>query len=364
MRYLLASTFIVSLSMGIVGLALPLYARDLGASYTEVGLLGTTYVVLNILFSPLSGRVADRRGRKPFLVLGLLLVACSFALYPLIKAVWWLLLIRLLQGAAEAPIWVNAQAAVADLSEDGKRGRAMGTYGTSWAFGFVIGPFLGGYLYDRFGFVPPFASGAALALVASFVMLATSLPKPQILPGKLKFSELQPACFLGFIHVGVVSVIFLIFSVYLLNWYNPTQIGGLLALFGIVRGLLFIPLGSLSDKHGPGRIIEFGLFGLAVGSVGLIFTTDYSLLALVILILAAAEGSIYPAVMSIVSKIGGQTSAYVLGIFNGVAMLGWGVLPPIGGFLADAVGPTLPYFMCALISSGALIMARKLFARK
>jgi MFS family permease len=190
------------------------------------------------------------------------------------------------------------------------------------------------------------------------------LPKPQILPGKLKFSELQPACFLGFIHVGVVSVIFLIFSVYLLNWYNPTQIGGLLALFGIVRGLLFIPLGSLSDKHGPGRIIEFGLFGLAVGSVGLIFTTDYSLLALVILILAAAEGSIYPAVMSIVSKIGGQTSAYVLGIFNGVAMLGWGVLPPIGGFLADAVGPTLPYFMCALISSGALIMARKLFARK
>jgi hypothetical protein len=68
--------------------------------------------------------------------------------------------------------------------------------------------------------------------------------------------------------------------------------------------------------------------------------------------------------MSIVSKIGGQTSAYVLGIFNGVAMLGWGVLPPIGGFLADAVGPTLPYFMCALISSGALIMARKLFARK
>jgi len=364
MRYLLASTFIISLAMGMVGLALVFYADDLGASYTEIGLLGAAYVAFNFLFSPLSGRVADRRGRKPFLVAGFFIVTCSFALYLLIKAVWWLLLIRLIQGAGEAPVWVNAQAAVADLSRAEKRGRAMGVYGISWGFGFAIGPLLGGYLYHAFGAVPPLSLGALLALVASFIMLATSLPKPHIAPRRVKFGELGPACFIGFVYIGVVSIILLIFPAYLFELnMSALQIGSLAALFGIARGLLFIPLGSLSDKYGSGRVIKLGLFGLVVGSACLVFTTEYFLLIPIILVLAVAEGLIYPAVMSIVSKIGGQTSAYVLGIFNGVAMLGWGILPPIGGFLADAVRPTLPYFMCALISFAALIVVRKLFVK-
>ena len=367
MRYLLTSNFIISLAMGMVGLSLVLYANDLGASYTEIGLLGAAYVVFNFLFSPLSGRIADRQGRKPFLVLGFFLVTCSFALYLLIKAVWWLLLIRLIQGAAEAPVWVNAQAAVADLSRKEKMGRAMGAYGTSWGLGLAIGPLLGGSLYYAFGAVPPFALGAILSLAASFIMLATSLPKPHIVPRRVrvKFSELGPACFIGFVYVGVVSVILLIFPAYLskLNM-SALQIGSLAALFGIARGLLFISLGNLSDKYGPGRVIKLGLFGLVVGSACLIFTTEYFLLIPIIIILAISEGSIYPAVMSIASKIGGKTSAYMLGIFNGVTMLGWGILPPIGGFLADAVRPTLPYFMCAPISVAALIVLRKLFVKK
>jgi len=164
----------------------------------------------------------------------------------------------------------------------------------------------------------------------------------------------------------VVSIIFTLFPVYASqNLRMPAiQIGSLWALFGVVRGLLFIPVGSLSDKYGPKPIIRLGLFGLVVASAGLVVAKEYILLVPVIIVLAAAEGSIYPAVMSIVSKIGGQTSAYVLGIFNGVVvMLGWGILPPIGGFLADAIRPTLPYFMCALISFAALIVLRKLFVK-
>jgi len=367
MRYLLASTFIISLSMGIVGLALPLYAwESLGASYTEIGLLGTAYVIFNFLFSPLAGRVSDRLGRKPFLVLGLFFVAFSFVLYPLIRSIWWLFVVRLLQGAAEAPIWVNAQAAVADLSRAEKRGRAMGVYGTSWAFGFTIGPFLSGYLYKIINASSIFVLSAFIALAAALTMVAEQLPKPHVVSRRVKLGELGPACFLGFIYVGVVSIIFTLFPVYASGNLNMTelQIGSLIALFAVVRGLLFIPVGSLSDKYGPKPIIELGLFGLVVASAGLAVTTEYFLLIPVIIVLAAAEGSIYPAVMSIVSKIGGQSSAYVLGIFNGITMLGWGILPPIGGFLADVVRPTLPYFMCALISFTALIALRKLFVKK
>lgn len=365
MRYLLASMFIATLAMGIVGLALPLYAEDLGASYTEIGLLGTFYIIFLVLFSPFVGRTADRRGRKPLLTVGLFLLASSFVLYIFIKSVWWLLVVRLLQGVAEAPIWVNAQTAIADLSKAEKRGRAMGIYGTSWAFGFAIGPFIGGYLYKTVGPVSTFTIGALVAFLAAFIILAARLPKPHIAPRRIRFGELGPACFIGFVYVGVVSIILILFPVYLYKLDMPVvQIGSLVALFGIVRGILFIPLGSLSDKHGPGRVIRLGLFGLVVGSAGLVFTAEYFLLVPIIIILAVAEGSIYPAVMSIVSKIGGQTSAYILGIFNGLVMLAWGIVPLLGGFLADAVKPTLPYFMCALISFAALIILRKLFVKK
>jgi len=365
MRYLLASTFIVSISMGIVGLALPLYALDLGADYTKIGLLGTTYVVFNCLFSPLAGRVSDRRGRKPFLLLGLFLLAFSFILYPLIRSIWWLLGVRLLQGAAEAPIWVNAQAAMADLSRVEKRGRAMGIYGTSWAFGFAIGPSIGGYLYNINNVHFIFMLAASIALIAALTMSATNVPKPHVAPRRVKLGELGPACFLGFIYVGVISVIFTLFQVYASKNLGMTaaEIGSLISLFAVVRGLLFIPVGNLSDKYGPKRIIRLGLFGLVVTWAGLIIMANYFLLIPVIVGLAAAAGSIYPAVMSIVSKIGGQTSAYLLGIFNGVTVLGWAVMPPIGGFLADAVAPTVPYLMSALISLVALIMLRKILVK-
>lgn len=365
MRNLLASMLMVSFGMGITGLALPLYASDLGASYTEIGLLGTTYVVFNVIFSPIAGRLADRRGRKTLLTLGLLLVSCSFVLYLAVRAVWWLLVVRLLQGAAEAPVWINAQASAADYSKARHRGRAMGIYGVSWSAGLVIGPIVGGYFYKSVGATWTFLLGAATALIAALIVLVTSLPRPKIVPKRIKFGELASPCILGFVYVGVVSIIFTIFPVYAYQLGIPAAgVGLLITLFAAIRGLFFIPMGNLSDRYGARAIIRWGFFGLAIGSAGLVAAQGYFLLALMISVLAIAEGALYPTVMGVVSKIGGQTSAYVLGIFNAVAVLGWGVLPPIGGYLADNVSPLAPYFMCAVIAFVTLVFLWKLMPKK
>jgi len=351
MRRLLASTFMVSLAMGLTGLALPLYARDLGASYTSIGLLGAMYFAFNFLFSPLTGRFADQHGRKIPLVAGFFLVALSLALYPLINAVWWLLAVRLLQGAAEAPLWVNAQTAVADLSKPSTRGRAMGIYGTSWGIGFAIGPFLGGCLYTVIGARPLFLLGSLAALIAAFVITTASFPKPQVMFKRVISKELWSACLIGLVYSGVVGVIFTIFPVYTRQLgFSEVGIGLFVMLFAAVRVILFIPMGGISDRFSARPIIASGLLALAIASTALAFVNGYFLIAAAISLLAAAEGAIYPSVMSIVSKIGGQTSAYVLGIFNAVSMLGWGILPVAGGYLADNLDPVAPYLMCAVIS--------------
>ena len=365
MRRLLASTFMVSLAMGLTGLALPLYARDLGASYTSIGLLGAMYVAFNFLFSPLTGRFADRHGRRIPLVAGFFLVALSLALYPLISAVWWLLAVRLLQGAAEAPLWVNAQTAVADLSKPSNRGRAMGIYGTSWGIGFAIGPFLGGCLYTVIGARSLFLLGSIAALVAAFVVATTSFPKPQVTLKRAISKELWSACLIGLIYAGVVGVIFTIFPVYARQLgISDLGIGLFVMLFAAVRVISFVPMGGVSDKLGARPIVASGLLALVIASAALAFVKGYLLIAAAISLLAVAEGTIYPSVMSIVSKIGGQTSAYVLGIFNAVSVLGWGILPVAGGYLADNLDPVAPYLVCAVISLVTLISLWKLLPRK
>lgn len=81
MRRLLLGTFVMALSMGIVALVLPLYARELGASYTEIGMLGVAYVLFAIFLSVPVGRAGDRMGRIPFIILGFLSTSSVFVFY-------------------------------------------------------------------------------------------------------------------------------------------------------------------------------------------------------------------------------------------------------------------------------------------
>jgi len=372
MRQLFTGMLLLAISMGMAGLALPLYAKDLGASYTEIGMLGVAYVIFIVLFSVPVGRAGDRLGRKPLLVLGFFLTACALALYSLVDVVIWLIALRFFQGATEAPIWVNAQSAVADLSGRGERGRAMGTYGTSWAIGFGIGPLMGGVLYATIGAAQTFLLSALVAFIATAIIAGMRLPKPKLVARKLRLRSIWPACFVGLIYVGIVSVVFLLFPVYAFTaqpegglGMSEVEIGLLIALFAGIRAALFVPMGSLSDRIGHRSIILAGMFGSALALAGIALVSGYLALAVIISIMAAAEGAIYPAVMSMISKAGeGKNLGYVIGIFNAVTMVGWGLFPGVGGALADVYGPTSPYLMCAVVALVASVLLWKLLPKK
>ena len=364
---MIAGMFIITLSMGMAGLALPLYAKDLGASYTEIGMLGVAYVVFEVLFSIPAGRAGDRRGRKPFIVLGFFLTACAIALYSLVSAVAWLIAIRLLQGAVEAPIWVNAQSAVADLSARSERGQAMGVYGTSWAIGFGIGPLLGGALYVGVGAANTFLLSALVAFIATAIIAGMPPPKSKLAAKKLHLSSIFPACVVGLIYAGIVSIIFTLFPVYASKQLGmpEVEIGLFITLFACIRAVLFVPMGSLSDRVGHRQVILAGMLGSALASTGIALISGYLMLAVFISALAVAVGAIYPAVMSMISEAGeGKNLGYVMGIQNVAVMVGWGLFPGVGGALADAWGPTSPYLICALVAFFASALIWRLLPKK
>ncbi|MFN4133529.1 MAG: MFS transporter [Candidatus Hadarchaeales archaeon] len=349
MRRLLAAMFMMSLAMGAAGLALPLYARKIGATYTEIGLIGVTYVILDAIFSVPAGIFGDRRGCKGILILGFFLTSTVMATYSLAQTIPVILVLRLIQGATEAPIWTNAQAAIAGLSEVRRRGEAIGLFGASWGIGFGVGPALGGFLYANAGPSFTFFFSGLLALAASTILLTAPLPAPAPSNKRPPLSALLPMCFSAVVYVGILAIMYTILPVYASVKFSLSEfeVGALITLFSVLRGILFIPLGKLSDRAPPRAVIFAGIIGAAVASVTIAFSPNVEALAASLLGLGVAEGATYPAVASKISKIGGMGNyGYVLGVFNAIAMVGWGVFPGIGGALADFSGPSAPFLMC------------------
>ncbi len=367
MRRLLIGVFTISLSLWMVGLVLPLYASDLGASYTEIGILGVAYVVMGIVFSAPVGLLSDRRGRAQFIKVGLLTTALVFMLYPMAGAVFLLIALRFVQGATEQLIWVNAQGAVADQSMSAKRGRAMGTYGTSWGLGVGIGPIVGGVLYASFGATATFLLSAVLAFVATAIVATVSTPRPKFTMKRPDLTPILPACFAGLVYLGIVSIVFNILPVYVKTGLglSAVQAGSLVTIFAGIRAIVFTPLGLLSDRIGHRPVILAGLVGSSLASAGIALVSGFQMLAVMVAVLAVAEGAIYPAIMSTVSNAAkGRNFGYLLGVHHAVTLVGWAMFLGVGGVLADACGPTSPFLLCTIMGLGATALLWKWLGKK
>jgi len=143
---LAVSIFSAMLGVGLIVPLLPLYAQDLGASGTQLGIIFAGYGISNSVFTPIIGRLSDRRGRKIFLCIGLLFYTILSLGYVWAANVSQLTLVRLIQGVAGAMIIPIAMAYISDLSPEGEEGKWMGYANAAFFSGFGIGPLLGGTL--------------------------------------------------------------------------------------------------------------------------------------------------------------------------------------------------------------------------
>lgn len=141
------------ISSGMVYSVLPIYiAEELKATKTEVGSIFTLGALSGLLTAYIFGKIADKIGRKPLILSSQIGFAVVMLFYSLITQKTFAYFIQILEGMSWAMLGVAAPALIADLSKRDERGEAMGIYSTSWNFGWVIGPFFGGFLSDSFGF--------------------------------------------------------------------------------------------------------------------------------------------------------------------------------------------------------------------
>ena len=350
---------------GIVLPILPLYAESegFGASPAVIGLLVASFSLAQLLFAPLWGRVSDRIGRKPVLVLSLAGTAIGSLLTGLAPNLAWLFIGRLIDGASGASVSV-AQAAVADVASPEERPRLLGLLGAAFGLGFVAGPALGA-LAALGGPRLPFLLAAGLAAVNA-VVAAKRLPETR--PADRPTVGVEDRPWSSDIVLPLVAVAFCSLTAF--SAFEAT-----FALMGERRlgldlastGLVFAAIGVLIAlanvavvQPAVRRAGEAGALGvgLALNAVGLLLLApadSWLSIAPALLALTIGQGLITPTLASLVagtaeaSRRGGA-----LGVQQAAAGLARVIGPAAGGLAFERIGIGAPYVAGAVLVLVAL----------
>lgn len=382
----LISLFLIALGYGVILPVLPFYTERLALNEgisgdqisIQVGWLTGIYPLLQLFFAPLWGRMSDKVGRKPLILLGLL----GFVIMQLLTSMATSLLVlytaRIIGGAFSSALYPVGNAFISDLTSLETRAQGFALSGAAISLGVVLGPSIGGFLaqnelhfhfeMDHFyldNYSVPFLFLAILGIIIIPVVallikrrehqerIEVSGQKSLASTFSFDHNKIGLLLFLSFLYQMIITLFESVFSLYAKNvWdYNATLIGIGFMICGLVMGILQ-PLVTAPkvQKYIPGIlqiITGFALFGICL--VLLIASKNQYTTWLLIAGLAAGGAFIAPNIITMISlreKLAGNA----MGIQSSVNSFGQ-VIGPVVGTWVFATNPQLPY-----LSVGAAIL--------
>ncbi|WP_085307864.1 TCR/Tet family MFS transporter [Planktotalea arctica] len=321
--FIVATVAIDAMGIGLIMPVMPYLLREvdggsLGDAAIWGGILATTFAAMQFLFGPIIGSLSDRHGRKPVLVISLVIMAVNYVLMAVAGTIWLLLLGRII-GGITAATHATAAAYIADVSKPDQKAANFGLIGAGFGIGFVLGPVIGGILAE-FGTRAPFWAAAVLAI--SNAALGWFVLRESVTDATRRAFKWKRANPFGafksigsFPGLGPLLVVYFFFQianvVYPSIWafytlerfaWSPGMIGLSLAIygisFGLVQGLLVQP--SIR-RFGHRGTVVLGLGLEAVMLFVIAFVTSGTLL--LILIPISALGAVgMPALQGIMSR--------------------------------------------------------------
>jgi DHA1 family tetracycline resistance protein-like MFS transporter len=348
--------FIDLVGFGIVIPVLPFYVESsrFNATPRAVGLLFASYSVMQLIFSPILGRLSDRYGRRPVLLLSLIGTGIGFLIMGFAKTLWMLFAGRILDGITGGNI-STAQAYIADITTPEERAKGMGIVGAAFGLGFIFGPPIGGIL-SRWGISVPFLFAAALAF-ANAILLYFTLPETvtaehparqretesrwALMLRSLKQARLAFVLLIYFLFVVAFSIMTTTFALYTMYRFGfDAQHNGYLFLFigliaAVVQGTL---IGRLAKRFGEIPLVVAGalLFTVSLFIVPFVGPHAGGIAALLAICgtLAIGNSLATPSLTSLSSKsVSRSEQGSVLGVTQSAASLARVVGPVLSAFL-------------------------------
>lgn len=380
------TVFIYLLGFGIVIPIIPILSIQMGASPLQTGLLLSVYSLMQFLFSPFWGRLSDKYGRRPILLICLLGEVFSYLLFAWARSIEWLFIARLFSGFFGASI-STASAYISDITPPHERSKGMALIGAAFGLGFLFGPAIGGALtvwadmlsmdpYFKTSFSSYWVSGLCLiTFIFAWKYLKESLT-PQSSTHKnsnrlaqiikyFKLPTVGPLIFVFFLSSFAMSMMeatLILYAKEKFNW-GIKEVSFGFAYIGIIiiftQGYL---VRKLIPKLGEKQVLRTGLILMSMGLSGIAVAQSITVLALTQTLLAIGLGFTNPATMGSVSLLTStEEQGAALGTTQGMASLGRILGPAIGGALFGAFTIESPFILSGLMTMIALFIVITIF---
>ncbi|MDH5462135.1 MAG: MFS transporter [Candidatus Bathyarchaeota archaeon] len=386
-RWSLSPTFVIFLTIlvdltgfGMIIPLLPFYAETFQAGPTALGFLVASFSVMQFIFSPMLGRLSDNVGRKPVLLLSILISSASFLLFALASSFFMLLLSRVIAGmATESAV---AQAYIADITSKRERAVGIGRVGAAHGIGFIIGPAIGGFL-SVYGFWAPGFAAFALTLV-NLLFVYFFLPKSIVHKNPSK--EIESRNDTGYLNrlanaltrplIGSVLAIFFIIALAFSTIpvvapllgkaffnFEELEMSYVFVYIGLIQIVLqgFL-IGRFAKKFGEEKLIVFGPLLITLGMFLMPLIQNVAIFFVSITLIASGIGTMNTAVPSFISK---RTSANeqggTLGVTQSMASIARVPGPLIGGLVFEFAGLAAPFLLSATLLMVAFVLGCRVF---
>lgn len=387
--FILFTVLLDAMGIGLIIPVMPDLIREVNGGTLATaaiwgGVLSTSFAVMQFLFGPVLGGLSDRYGRRPVLLISLVVMSLDYLVMAVAGSIWLLLIGRIV-GGITAATQSTANAYMADISAPKDKAANFGLIGAAFGLGFVLGPLIGGLLAE-FGTRAPFYAAALLAALNAILgWIVLSETVTDRIRRAFSWRRANPLGTLRALRalpqvgalLGVYFIYQVAFIVYPATWsyfgverfgWSPAMIGLSLALFGImlaiIQGVMIRPILRLLGERGT--VIYGHGFDIAA-FLALAFVTSGTW-ALILTPLAACAAVITPALQGIMSKaVGDDQQGELQGALTSVAALAMIGSPMVmtsifAAFTADTAPvylPGAPFILsAALIALGLWVFVR------
>lgn len=378
------TVFIDLLGFGILIPILPSFAiKELGVDEAAVGIAIAIYSFVQFIFNPVLGRLSDKHGRKPVIVMCLFINAVGYVIFAFTTSYIILLISRIVAGVGGSSIAV-AQAYIADVTTKETRSKGMGLIGSAFGLGFVFGPLIGGFL-SKLGY---FETGMGAAAFSFIAFIVTIILLPESLKQKSEANQTKRKIF----NTEAVVKTFknpslaILISLFFILTFSFANIYGTFALLGLqVYGFTDLQNGYMFGIVGlSSAMVQGGLIGpitkligkkkiLILGSVLIMVTLaiipyagNFLWLAVDSIFLSLGTGLLQPTLLSLISEVTSEAEqGMTLGVNQSLSALARMFGPLWGGFAFEFFGYPFPFltgsaFMFLIVVATIFYIPKKL----
>ncbi len=351
-----AVTFCGLLAVGAVLPVLPRYVHGpLGGGNVAVGIVVGSYAVTGLLLRPVAGRFADRRGRRPTVLVGSLLVAVAGFLYLLPLGVAGLIGARLVLGAGEGTVFTAGSAWIVDLAPEDRRGRVIGLYGLAVWSGLSVGPLVGELLLHASGYTLVWIFAGVMPLLGAAIALRVPdpyRPHPSLQEEHhplIAREAVRPGAALALGSIGYACV-----AAFVVLHLDSRGVGHGAAVFGAFATMVVLTrlvAGDLPDRVGPARVATGAALAEAVGltTIGLAHSLPVAIVGA--LAMGTAFSLLYPSLsLIVVERIPETRRGAALGTFTAFFDAGVGLGAPLAGAAAALTSYEGAFLLSAAIA--------------